>query len=414
MDSLFQAAASLSPPPAPETSSGSNLPRLRSATTNDQRFLLLFIMGNYFGPDVKSEEPRKSANQRLAEGLPPYISDHLGGSFVQVAEIERIYFYILRNSDPSVQVKLALLHKFFLGRLSSPEHDANADPRQFPDFFPFHLHRQAVHRGQQKVVENIVFIHDPDVSYVKQEDIGRFKKLTGLENVSLERAAAREYNPGLSIDGLEEWQANGKLPLKRPSSRSNNRKKRKESENLKTRITPMSKLLSRGHQLPYTPPTTEKFWPVERVGPALVFLPSHPSREEWDAIAGAANGGISLTGTVVVRQPGPLIGLVDIGVSEDSYLFRISLPGVRKDEREFSCEVECDGRVMIRGVTTTGGRRVFKFSRVFDMHTQYLCPSGAFTISFQLPGPVEPQEFSGNFGSDGILEGVVMKERRVP
>jgi hypothetical protein len=32
-------------------------------------------------------------------------------------------------------------------------------------------------------------------------------------------------------------------------------------------------------------------------------------------------------------------------------------------------------------------------------------------VSFQLPGRVEPREFSGNFGSDGILEGIVMKDR---
>lgn len=44
------------------------------------------------------------------------------------------------------------------------------------------------------------------------------------------------------------------------------------------------------------------------------------------------------------------------------------------------------------------------------MQTQYLCPPGPFTVSY-LPGPVEPNQFTGTFGSDGILEGIVMKQR---
>lgn len=78
---------------------------------------------------------------------------------------------------------------------------------------------------------------------------------------------------------------------------------------------------------------------------------------------------------------------------------------------EFSCEVENEGRVLIRGVTMTGEKTVYRYSQMFEMRTQNLCPSGHFSISFQLPGPVDPQEFSGNFGTDGILEGVVMKRK---
>ena len=59
----------------------------------------------------------------------------------------------------------------------------------------------------------------------------------------------------------------------------------------------------------------------------------------------------------------------------------------------------------------TGEKRVFRFSQAFVMQTQNLCPSGPFTVMFQLPGPVDPQQFSGSFGTDGILEGVVMKQK---
>lgn len=78
---------------------------------------------------------------------------------------------------------------------------------------------------------------------------------------------------------------------------------------------------------------------------------------------------------------------------------------------DFSCEVDPMGKVLIKGVTTTGEKSVYKYSQVFEMQTQNLCPPGHFSISFQLPGPVNPEQFSGNFGIDGILEGIVMKQK---
>ena len=39
-----------------------------------------------------------------------------------------------------------------------------------------------------------------------------------------------------------------------------------------------------------------------------------------------------LTGTAKEGSAGPPIGLIDIGVSEDAYLFRVALPGLRKNE----------------------------------------------------------------------------------
>ncbi len=89
----------------------------------------------------------------------------------------------------------------------------------------------------------------------------------------------------------------------------------------------------------------------------------------------------------------------------------LTLTAKLENAGDFKCEVECDGKVMIKGTTTTGESRMFKGSRLFHMQTQYLCPPGAFTVSFYLPGPVEPNQFTGTFGSDGILEGIVMKQR---
>lgn len=44
---------------------------------------------------------------------------------------------------------------------------------------------------------------------------------------------------------------------------------------------------------------------------------------------------VVLTGTAKEGSAGPPIGLVDIGESESAYLFRVALPGVRKDQCKF-------------------------------------------------------------------------------
>lgn len=77
---------------------------------------------------------------------------------------------------------------------------------------------------------------------------------------------------------------------------------------------------------------------------------------------------------------------------------------------DFECSVDIDGEVFIKGVTTTGEKTVCKNSQVFKMQTQNLCPPGHFSISFQLPGPVECQKVTLSFETDGILEAIVQKK----
>lgn len=62
---------------------------------DDQLFLLYFIMGTYFGPDLKGERPRKSVLQRIAEGLPPYTLDQLAGTHMKTLEVEQVYYLYL-------------------------------------------------------------------------------------------------------------------------------------------------------------------------------------------------------------------------------------------------------------------------------------------------------------------------------
>lgn len=44
---------------------------------------------------------------------------------------------------------------------------------------------------------------------------------------------------------------------------------------------------------------------------------------------------VVLTGTAKEGSAAPPIGLVDMGTSEAAYLFRVALPGVRKDQCNF-------------------------------------------------------------------------------
>lgn len=60
----------------------------------------------------------------------------------------------------------------------------------------------------------------------------------------------------------------------------------------------------------------------------------------------------------------------------------------------------------MKGVSVTGQSNV---SHHFEMHTENLCPPGPFSVSFQLPGPVDPRGFRATF-DNGILEAVVLKD----
>ncbi|KAG5517562.1 increased DNA methylation 3-like [Rhododendron vialii] len=116
---------------------------------------------------------------------------------------------------------------------------------------------------------------------------------------------------------------------------------------------------------------------------------------------------VTLTGTAKEGSGGPPIGVVDIGESERSYLCRVTLPGLRNNESNINCEIQRDGKVHIHGVVTGG---VLKDPwTTYEMKVQELCPPGRFSMSFNLPGPVDPRLASPNFRSDGILEIVVSK-----
>ncbi|XVE89709.1 hypothetical protein DITRI_Ditri20bG0017600 [Diplodiscus trichospermus] len=387
----------------------------------DQRFLLYFIFGTYFGPDLKGEKCHKSILQRKAEGLQQYTSDELAGSYIETVQAERIYYYVLRKAKKSVVVNSPLLDQFFKGNLPTPPSDEPATIYpQFPDLFPLELHPHSQLKNRYNVIENIVFIHNPEISYIRIEDIARFARLTGLQYFFLDRDAARLLGSFDSAElynvSVQEVKSAGDLShigCSLGSQKTIGVQDDLGCEDQRFRIPPPIKsTLSTDAALTCEAPvlTKDEIYSAKKDGAAMIFFPSPPTKEELANIAAATKSGAALTGSSAMGQVGPIVGLRDIGECEDAYLFRVSLPGVKRDESEFSCEVESDGKVLIRGVTTTGERTVYRFSQKFEMLSQNLCPPGHFSISFQLPGPVDPQQFSGNFGTDGILEGIVMKK----
>ncbi|KAL6509585.1 hypothetical protein OROGR_022895 [Orobanche gracilis] len=340
--------------------------------TDDQYFLLHLVTGAYFAPDLKNSTPRKSALQRRAEGLPRYDANDLAGSHIKMAIIVSVYYNILRKAERTLHVNQPHLLHYIHGSRPVPS-DGSITYLSFDDLFPPELHKRF-----EDTIDNIVLVNDPNIDYIDPGDVERFKKLTGLDDFVFNRDNVMldifkdlydvKVDEGSKLDDKVQETCNSTAPLSCSTCNVD---------------------LNRG----------------------MIFLPSCPSREESYNIIGAVKSGFGVTGSAARRHVGPILGLMDIGESEDSYLFRVSLPGVRRDERDFSCEVVSDGTVIIKGVTVTGERIVERFSHEFEMQSQNLCPPGPFSISFKLPGRVDPLRFHGTFATDGILEGVAFKAK---
>ncbi|KAI8016194.1 Increased DNA methylation 3 [Camellia lanceoleosa] len=144
--------------------------------------------------------------------------------------------------------------------------------------------------------------------------------------------------------------------------------------------------------------SSAKFQDEMEKGSIVILLKCH-----W------SQASVILTGTATRGGTVPAVGAVDIGVSKSAYFFQVALPGIRKDPGQFSCEIKRDGKDHVRGVTSTGGKTVLRHSCIYEMKFQQQCPPGPFTLSFSLPGPVDPRLFSPHFRFDGILEAVVLK-----
>ncbi|PWA43767.1 hypothetical protein CTI12_AA533320 [Artemisia annua] len=126
--------------------------------TDDQFFLLYFIMGTYFGPDLKGQPP-KSVFQRRAEGLPPYTTENLSSTHMKMVELERVYYYILRKADQSVIVKLPWLQEFLHGNLSTSKKTVTLPFPQFDDLFPPDKHPHSLFKAAKKFMNSNICVH---------------------------------------------------------------------------------------------------------------------------------------------------------------------------------------------------------------------------------------------------------------
>ncbi|KAJ6762774.1 INCREASED DNA METHYLATION 2 [Salix purpurea] len=343
MDTPSQAANSIS------TAGSESFVDSSVVANNDQFFLLSFIIGNFFGPDLKGEGPKKSLFQRAAEGLSTYSLEQLTGGYIKTEEIEHIYYYSLRKAEKYLALKLSLLRQFFLGNLPA---SGTASYPQFPHMFPTHLHPHSLMDNRYKIVLNVIFINNPNTSHIGSKDI----------NSALYDVTVHEAGPDV------EWP---------PTSTHHFHKRAKHADSiLQARdlhvydVQPLNCVPSRGlppsHSCITSLPASDSGKSVEE-SPRMVFLPSGAKKEEWDSLMAACKSGLGLTGTAAMGQVRQTVGLVDIGECEDAYLFRVSLPGVRQDDNEFSCKIENDGKVLIKGITTTGEKTVYRFSQKFEM-----------------------------------------------
>lgn len=155
--------------------------------TDDQHFLLYLIMGAYFAPDLKepTARPPKSALQRNAEGLQQYLANDLKGSKMNTTVMESVYYHVLRQAEDSVVVKQSMLLGYIHGSVPITL-EGSAAYLLFDDLFPPMLHQRSQCRDKHGNIDNIVFINNPQLNYLKPSDLERFKRLTGLEDFHLD------------------------------------------------------------------------------------------------------------------------------------------------------------------------------------------------------------------------------------
>lgn len=299
-------------------------------TFNNQHFLLNFIMSTYLGPDVFFDNPRRSASQRLAQVLPPYTSNSLSFSFVSFSQLESLYYYVLRNANPGLVVEPSVLHMYLKGIMPLPSSELLEDCRQFTSFFPLNIHGHKRYSGHYEIVKGIVLIDDPVTSFIRKEDLVRFRSLSGMDDLKIDKIKSlcyeHEYKKGKE-DKEQNYMKNSKATAAGNISDGNHNSSSQSQETCTERQpnNPLPFSVLNHHILQGAFQKT-----CNRDGPAMMPLLSIPNVE-----ACMSDASITLTGTATKGTVGPPIGVVDIGISKLAYLFRVALPGVRRDYSKF-------------------------------------------------------------------------------
>ncbi|XP_030440224.2 increased DNA methylation 2-like [Syzygium oleosum] len=364
--------------------------------TDDQRFLLTIIFGIYFGPHLKGEmPPHKSAMQRVTNRLPQYTPDQLAGSKMTVAQMMHVYYYILRKASQSVVVSPTLLLKFFCNTVLAKVLGPSSKYPRFIELFPNDLHPCSFVE-EHMVIDNVVFIDNPSTSYLREEVVARFKSLTGLQEFLLEKDAAKlpiyVTDKAFYEVVAREERSDGQSSCFVPPHGSHGRKR---MSNVALNVIPLRMIPNEGSSSSkssgFSGECNTNF--KAQLDAKLVFSPLS------GGAATASSAGVGVVGNADMGLTGSTTWRVNLVDSKDCYLFQVSLAGVRRDQT-FSCEYDTDGEVLVEG--EIGGN--VAESRTGDLH-----PPGHFSLSFQLPGHVDPMRSNCYFGSDGIFEGVVKK-----
>lgn len=97
---------------------------------------------------------------------------------------------------------------------------------------------------------------------------------------------------------------------------------------------------------------------------------------------------VTVNGTVKRSGAGPSICLVDFGINENAYFFRVVLPGMRRNEiaGNLSCDIERDGTVHIKGVATIDSGILKDSPRVFHTSVQQHALRGHSPFLLNCPG----------------------------
>ncbi|AAD30605.1 Hypothetical protein [Arabidopsis thaliana] len=167
--------------------------------SSDQYFLVNFIMSNYLGPDVYSDNPRCSSSQRLARGLPPYTLMHIGSSSLTVSQLQNLYYNVLRNAKSSLLLHPDMIYMYLKGYL--PLEPSGKFP-QFTHFFPTNLHPQKRYSPSHEIVKGIVVIDDPAVGFINKEELQRFRCLSRLDDLKIDRVTS--LSPRVNLDESRE------------------------------------------------------------------------------------------------------------------------------------------------------------------------------------------------------------------
>lgn len=294
-------------------------------------------MSTYLGPDVYSDNPRRSASQRLAERLPPYTSKNLGVSFVSFPQLESLYYYVLKNAHPGLFVNPSMLHMYLKGIMPSRSSEHPEGCRQFTSFFPMSVHGHKKYSGHYEVVKGIVLIDDPVTSFMKTEDLKRFRYLSGMDDLKIDKIKSLCHEHG--YQKYQQEQEQDCLKYSKEIAAAGNISKRNHNSSEKCHETckeirsfnPLCEpVLPHVVLVPKHHTADSAFQKTSKVdGPAMMPLLTIPN------INGCVSDvSITLTGTAAKGIVGPPIGIVDIGISRPAYFFRVALPGVRRDYRK--------------------------------------------------------------------------------